>query len=82
MTNHHCSARFPKAKKMSHTLPPGEEVKYSGDQHLQIFPVKPVGQIPSVFEGKPATRKIIDFYRFNQVRAFTYDRPYQKGEKV
>ena len=74
-------ARFPKAKKMQNTQPPEEEIKFSNQQHLQIFPVKPVAKIPSVFEGKPAARKIIDFYRYNQVRDFTYDRPYPKGER-
>ena len=75
-------ARFPKAKKMTHTRPPEDSIKSSNDQHLQIFRVNPVPNLPPVFAGKPIPRKIVDFYRYNQVCDFTYDRAYAKGEKV
>ena len=75
-------ARFPKAQKMSHTRPPDDEIKFSNEQHLQIFPVKPVPKIPPKLLGKPVPAKIVDFYKYNRINDFTYDRPYQKGEKV
>lgn len=49
---------------------------------MQIFLVQPVANIPEQLRPpKPVSAKIIDFYRFNQITDFTYDRPYQKGEK-
>ena len=75
-------ARFPKAQKMGHTRPPDDEIKFSNEQHLQIFPVKPVPKIPPKLLGKPVPAKIVDFYKYNRINDFTYDRPYQKGEKV
>ena len=67
---------------MSHTKPPEDDIKFSLGQHLQIFPVKPVPKIPPKLSGKPVPAKIVDFYKYNRVNDFTYDRPYQKGEKV
>ena len=73
--------RFPKCRRLNHTRPPENNIKYGKECYLQLYPVQPVGQIPSLFQDKPVPRQILEFYENNKINRFTYDRPYHQGER-
>ena len=73
--------RFPKSQRLSYTKPPDNDVKHSISCYLQIYPLHPVGQIPTLFQDKPVPRQILEYYQNNQISRFTYDRPYHVGQR-
>lgn len=78
-------ALWPAAEILTFTEPPGEEIKNSYKQHLQIFTVK-AASIEEV-EGKervfnermpPAIKK---FITGNDVKVFVYSKPFRKDKQ-
>jgi len=86
--NQRMLAKFPTAKLLTFTEIPGTDVMNSNDQHLQIFPVKPVSH-DELLEDKnerkqqqPANKRKPEFvekyWAANNVGGFVYSKPYKK----
>jgi tetratricopeptide (TPR) repeat protein len=73
--------QFPNAKMMTTLKTPSDEEKELGVQLLQINKVDPVmGVAGTKFQGKPfVQQQIINYYKANEVRRFTYSRPFTRG---
>ena len=75
--------QFPNAELMVSLSPPSDGEKESPKQLLQINKVDPVmSEEGARFQGKFVQPQVIDYYRANEVKRFTYSRPYQKGPKI
>ncbi|XP_028391608.1 dedicator of cytokinesis protein 1-like [Dendronephthya gigantea] len=72
---------FPTAQVMTKLTPPGEDIKNSNEQHLQINLVDPVPIERRKYQGKVISEQITQFYERNEVNQFKYDRPFHKGKK-
>ncbi|CAB3976622.1 dedicator of cytokinesis 1 isoform X2 [Paramuricea clavata] len=72
---------FPTAQVMTKLTPPGDDIKNSNQQHLQINVVDPVPIERRKYQGKVVSEQITQFYERNEVNQFKYDRPFHKGKK-
>ncbi|KAM9312793.1 dedicator of cytokinesis protein 5 [Gastrophryne carolinensis] len=73
--------QFPNAEKLSSSSPPGESIRSSPKQYVQCFSVKPLLNLPPRYKDKLVPEQILGYYRFNEVKSFSYSRPFRKGEK-
>ncbi|XP_060530077.1 dedicator of cytokinesis protein 1 isoform X2 [Cylas formicarius] len=72
---------FPKATLLNKLEPPGDEVLQSDAQYLQINKVDPVmDDIRRRFAGKPVCDQIMKFYRVNNIKKFTFSRPFVRKD--
>jgi len=65
---------------MNNTKPPDPFIKQSMEQHLQVYEVKPVGNIPAQFREKPVPPKILQYYQCNETSNFKYDRRFHQPQ--
>ncbi|CAH2276722.1 dedicator of cytokinesis 2 [Pelobates cultripes] len=74
-------SQFPFSEKLNTTSSPGENIKNSHGQYLDIqcFTVQPVLEEQPRFKNKPVPDQIINFYKSNYVQRFQYSRPVMKG---
>ncbi|XP_060568206.1 dedicator of cytokinesis protein 4-like isoform X4 [Ruditapes philippinarum] len=77
----HLTAEFPSAQIMSKNDPPTDDVMNGDQQYIQICSVKPIPQDRPEFHGKEVPAEIRNFYNYNEVDTFQYDRPYHRGTK-
>lgn len=79
------SSAYPTAEILNFTEPPGDEVRNSYKQQLQIYTVKPAsieemeGRERAVNERMPPSIK--KFILYNDVNVFVYAKPFRKGPK-
>ncbi|XP_071089559.1 dedicator of cytokinesis protein 1-like isoform X4 [Haliotis cracherodii] len=65
---------FPNADLMKTLDPPGEDIRESPKQFLQINAVSPVMELKPRFVDKHISEQILKYYRVNEVEKFTYSR--------
>uniref|UniRef100_W5LYA2 DOCKER domain-containing protein n=1 Tax=Lepisosteus oculatus TaxID=7918 RepID=W5LYA2_LEPOC len=74
-------SQFPSAERMKSTAPPTEDIHSSPGQYIQCFTVQPVLVEPAHIRNQSVPDQILDFYKVNKVKCFTYSRPIRKGPK-
>ncbi|XP_066966939.1 dedicator of cytokinesis protein 1 isoform X9 [Macrobrachium rosenbergii] len=72
--------QFPNAELMKKLTPPSDEVKESPQQFIQISKVDCVMH-ENPFPNANVSEQIERYYRANQVKVFTYSRPFHRGQK-
>ncbi|KAK3103457.1 hypothetical protein FSP39_019400, partial [Pinctada imbricata] len=79
----HMLQEFPTATIMSTNNPVDEAMKLGQAQHIQICPVKPLGDDRPEFVrcGGNVPAEIKNFYNSNDVDTFQLDRSFHRGEK-
>lgn len=74
---------FPKAQLLNKLTPPGEEICNSDKQYIQINKVDPVmDEKKQRFSGKPVCEQIVRFYKVNNIKKFTFSRPFTRKDKL
>ncbi|XP_045138104.1 dedicator of cytokinesis protein 1-like [Portunus trituberculatus] len=73
--------QFRNAELMKRLKPPSEEAKESPHQYLQISKVDCVVDKDSRFAGASVSEQIISYYRANDVKTFSYSRPFHRGTR-
>ncbi|XP_076266832.1 dedicator of cytokinesis protein myoblast city isoform X3 [Rhynchophorus ferrugineus] len=72
---------FPKAQLLNKLTPPGDDICNSDGQYIQINKVDPVMEEKKQrFSGKPVCEQIVKFYKVNNIRKFTYSRPFTRKD--
>ncbi|XP_030761843.1 dedicator of cytokinesis protein 1 isoform X2 [Sitophilus oryzae] len=72
---------FPKAQLLNKLTPPGDDIKNSDKQYVQINKVDPVMEEKKQrFSGKPVCEQIVKFYRVNNIKKFTFSRPFSRKD--
>ncbi|XP_062520437.1 dedicator of cytokinesis protein 2-like [Corticium candelabrum] len=79
--NQRLLSQCPQAQLMQSLNPPGDDILKSDGQYLQVCSVSPVPEIPEVFQQKNAKNEITHYYKFNEVKTFTFSRPFHRGKK-
>eukprot|EP00106_Octopus_bimaculoides_P019984 XP_014787426.1 PREDICTED: dedicator of cytokinesis protein 1-like isoform X1 [Octopus bimaculoides] len=65
---------FPYAEKLTTLSTPGDDIKLSPKQYLQINAVTPCLDLKSQFKNKTVSESILSYYMVNEVQKFTYSR--------
>ncbi|VEN37348.1 unnamed protein product [Callosobruchus maculatus] len=74
---------FPKAELLNKLTPPGEEITGSDKQYIQINKVDPVMDEKSQrFSGKPISNQIVKYYRVNDIKKFSFSRPFTRKDTL
>ncbi|XP_044753163.1 dedicator of cytokinesis protein 1 [Coccinella septempunctata] len=73
---------FPKAELLNKLTPPGPEITESDKQYIQINKVDPVmdERKKKRFSGKPLSEPILKYYQVNDIRKFTFSRPFTRKD--
>ncbi|XP_019762944.2 dedicator of cytokinesis protein 2 isoform X3 [Dendroctonus ponderosae] len=72
---------FPKAELLNKLTPPGDEIRNSDGQFIQINKVDPVMEEKRQrFSGKPVCDQIVRFYKVNNIKKFTFSRPIKRKD--
>ncbi|CAH2001471.1 unnamed protein product [Acanthoscelides obtectus] len=74
---------FPKAELLNKLTPPGEDITCSDKQYIQINKVDPVMDEKSQrFSGKPISNQIVKYYRVNDIKKFSFSRPFTRKDTL
>lgn len=72
---------FPKAERISTLDEPGEDVKGSDKQYIQVNKVIPVmDEKTQRFSGKPVSQQIVNYYKTNHIKRFQFSRPFTRKD--
>ncbi|XP_022903729.1 dedicator of cytokinesis protein 1 isoform X3 [Onthophagus taurus] len=70
---------FPNATSFNKLTPPGDDIKESNGQYIQINKVDPVMDDKNHrFSGKPVAEQIVAYHKFNHIQKFSFSRPVSK----